>query len=102
MKYYIPSLFLLMFIGCSTQDKALEAKQNNVTAEKKVQSCIVCHGSDGKSGKAGVPSLGGRPYDELVNAMQSIRDAYSPQPLLGHSLSDNDIKDIATYFSSIE
>ena len=102
MKYYMLGLSFFMLVGCSTQEKASDAAQKNTAATRKAQDCILCHGVDGKSGKPGVPALGGRPYDELVAAMQTIRDAYNPQPLMAHSLSDEDIKDIATYFSSVK
>jgi cytochrome c553 len=75
--------------------------QNTASAEK-IQSCMACHGADGKSGKEGVPPLGGRTYEELVKAMQNVREAYSPQPLLGHTLTDAEIHNIASYFSSVK
>lgn len=100
MKHYILGLSFFMLLGCSTQDKVTQPAQHNKDVAQKVQSCIACHGADGKNSKEGVPPLGGRSYEELVEAMQKVRDAYSPQPLLGHRLADDDIQDIASYFSS--
>lgn len=102
MKYYVLGISLLFLAGCSAQGGVSNSAPKNTAVTQKVQTCIACHGADGKSGKVGVPPLGGRSYEELVGAMQNIRDAYSPQPLLGHALSNEDISDIATYFSSFK
>ncbi|OGV76136.1 MAG: hypothetical protein A3I83_02340 [Methylotenera sp. RIFCSPLOWO2_02_FULL_45_14] len=101
MKYYVLGISLFFLAGCSTQGSVSSAPKSTAVTQK-VQTCIACHGADGKSGKVGVPPLGGRSYEELVKAMQNVRDSYSPQPLLGHTLSDEDISDIATYFSSFK
>jgi cytochrome c553 len=101
MKYYVLGISLFFLAGCSTQGSVSSAPKNTAVTQK-VQTCIACHGADGKSGKVGVPPLGGRSYEELVKTMQNVRDSYSPQPLLGHALSDEDISDIATYFSSFK
>lgn len=102
MKYIILGISLLSLVGCTTQKSTSNPALKNTAAAEKIQSCMACHGADGKSGKEGVPPLGGRSYEELAKAMQNVREAYSPQPLLGHSLSDAEIHDIATYFSSVK
>lgn len=97
----LPSFILLglLISSCSTQTKASHQAYKNDDIAKKTQSCVACHGADGRHGKDGVPPLGGRSYEELVEAMYKVRGAYSPQPLVGHQLSDEDIHEIATYFS---
>ncbi len=102
MKYTIFGISFLLLAGCSTQKSVTDTTQKNMAVAEKVQVCASCHGPDGKNGKAGVPPLGGRAYEELVKAMQNVREAYSPQPLLGHTLSDADIHDIANYYSGIK
>jgi cytochrome c553 len=102
MKYTILVIFLLSLVGCSTQGSSSNAAPKNTAVTEKVQVCASCHGPDGKNGKAGVPPLGGRSYEELVKAMQNVREAYSPQPLLGHTLTDAEIHDIANYYSGIK
>jgi cytochrome c553 len=102
MKYIICGISILMLASCTTQESALNPSSENSTVAEKVEVCVACHGPNGKNGKAGVPPLGGRSYEELVAAMQRVKEAYSPQPLLGHSLSDQDIHDIATYFSNVK
>jgi cytochrome c553 len=88
--------------GCSAKENTTNPPSKNISVTQKVEICLACHGADGKSGKLGVPALSGRSYEELAQAMERVRDTYSPEPLLGHSLTDEDIHDIATYFSSIK
>lgn len=97
MKRYVLALSVILLAACSSQ----EPRQQNMSASDKIQTCISCHGADGKTGKAGVPPLAGRSHEELVTAMERVREAYSPQPLLGHQLNDEDIRVIADYFSGV-
>lgn len=91
MKYLALSVSLLIL--------ACFPAVGNTAANDKIQTCIACHGADGKGGKDGVPSLGGRPYNELVEAMKALRDARLPQPLILHTMTDQEIQEVATYFS---
>jgi len=102
MKYTLFGMSVLMLASCTTQGSASNSSSANTAVAEKVEVCVTCHGPNGKNGKAGVPPLGGRSYEELVAAMQRVKEAYSPQPLLGHQLSDQDIHDIANYFSSVK
>lgn len=102
MKYYLLGFYIVLVTGCISQGNTVNSSAKSAAAPEKVQICLACHGADGIHGKAGVPPLGGRSYDDLVNAMHDVREAYSPQPLLGHFLSDDDIKEVATYFSNLK
>lgn len=100
MKHLILVLLGITLMGCS--DFNSDNKVPKVMTTDAVQTCASCHGVDGRNGKLGVPPLSGRSYEELVVAMVRVRSAYSPQPLLGHDLTDDDIKRIATYYSNID
>src|SRR5450830_272825 len=102
MKYYLFGIYILLVTGCTTQGNTANSQAKKVAAPEKVQICLACHGVDGIHGKAGVPPLGGRTYDDLVKAMHDVREASSAQPLLGHFLSDDDIKEVAMYFSTLK
>lgn len=102
MRHTIIGLCLLLLTGCSPPVNTPKAIVNNAEVAEKVKVCIACHGPDGKSGKEGVPQLGGRTYEDLMAAMKKVKEAYSPQPLLGHTLSNEDMHDIATYFSQFK
>ncbi|MBM3350752.1 MAG: c-type cytochrome [Betaproteobacteria bacterium] len=97
MKYLILSLPLLFAVACTSQSKV---ESGSGAGASKIGSCIACHGADGRSGKEGVPPLADRSREELVAAMERVRDAYAPQPLIGHDLNDQEIQDIAAYFSA--
>jgi cytochrome c553 len=99
MKRSILVLLIPLLVGCNYQNSKTQVPVAGSTST--VQTCATCHGVDGKNGKPGVPPLSGRTYDELVTAMERVRNAYSPQPLLGHNLTDDEIKKIATYFSNV-
>ncbi len=102
MKYTLFGVLILLLAGCSPPGNTPKAIAKNAAAAEKAQICTTCHGVDGKHGKENVPPLGGRSYEELVAAMQRVKESYSPQPTLVHSLSDEDIRDIASYFSSFK
>ena len=72
------------------------------TIPEKVHICTACHGVDGRHVKENVPLLGDRTYEDLIVVIQRVKDTYSLQTLLGHALSDEDMHDIATYFSSFK
>ena len=107
MKYTILgiSVFIsagLLLASCSQREDPTKPAPIKTSATEKAHICTTCHGVDGKHGKENVPPLGGRSYEELVAAMQRVKESYSPQPTLVHSLSDEDIRDIAAYFSSFK
>jgi cytochrome c553 len=102
MKYTILGLFILLLAGCSHQQDPTKPAPIKASATEKAQICTACHGVDGKHGKENVPPLGGRSYEELVAAMHRVKESYSPEPTLVHRLSDEDMHDIATYFSSFK
>jgi cytochrome c553 len=102
MKYNLFGIFIFLLLGCSPPDNTPKAIAENAAVAEKVKVCIACHGVDGKQGKVNVPQLGGRTYEDLIAAMQRVKETYSPQPLLGHSLSDEDMQYIATYFSRVK
>ena len=78
------------------------ASQANAEDSKLINNCIACHRTDGKSNQEGVPKLNGRPYSELVDVMKRLRDTRLPQPIILHTMSDAEIEEVATYFSSVK
>lgn len=70
------------------------------------QSCIDCHGADGNAPIDGTyPKLGGQYADYLAHALQAYRSGDRQHALMSPqaaALSDQDISDLAAYFSSRE
>src|SRR5206468_11038292 len=71
----------------------------------KAMMCQACHGLDGLSKTPDAPNIAGQIETYLLTQLQAFRsgarknDAMS---VVAPSLSDNDIDDLAAYFSSIE
>ena len=71
----------------------------------KALMCQACHGLDGLSKTPDAPNIAGQVEPYLVAQLQAFRsgarknDAMS---VVAPSLSDNDIDDLAAYFSAIE
>jgi cytochrome c553 len=91
MKYFTFGICLLVLASYPAPGNAADTKL--------IETCIACHGADGKSGKEGVTALGGRSYEELVQAMKNLREANIPSPQILHTMTDKDIQDVAAYFS---
>jgi cytochrome c553 len=78
------------------------------TGLKKATACIACHGATGASVAPTFPRLAGQRADYLYHRLVSFKradpkDPYysvSPMKAIAASLSDTDMRDLATYFSS--
>ena len=92
----------LLLTSCAQREDTTKPAPIKTSATEKAHICTTCHGVDGKSGKVNVPPLGSRSYEELLAAMHRVKESYSPEPTLVHRLSDEDMRDIATYFSSFK
>lgn len=88
-----------MFAAASTQAGDAEA------GKKKSEACVGCHGMNGKSNNPMYPSLKGQQKMYLIKALKAYRDGDRKDPMMGNfakSLSDGDIDDLATYYSSLK
>jgi cytochrome c553 len=99
MNYTIIVSCLLSLISCTTQRGNVAI---NAASSDKVKMCASCHNPNVKTGFEEAPALIGRPYKELVTALEKVRDYKAPQPSIRHDMSDKDIHEIAVYFASIK
>lgn len=70
----------------------------------KATSCYACHGSDGISINDLWPNLAGQKQGYLARQIAAFRDGERTDPIMVvyvKDLSDEDIADIAAYFSSL-
>lgn len=78
---------------------------SSAAAQQRLQLCAECHGLDGNSTKAGVPSLAGQPKtyveNQLVLAREGMRGAKEMQDAL-KGLKDADITALARHFASLK
>jgi cytochrome c553 len=95
MKYYLLGISLLSLIGCAEE----EGNTAQIAATEKAQVCASCHDPNVRTSSVEAPSLMGRPYDELVAAIEDVHEYHVSQPSLMHDFKSEDIHGIATYFS---
>ena len=72
---------------------------------KKAQQCQTCHGIDGVGKMPDVPNIGGESADYLVRQLQNFRSGerkHEQMSIIAASLSDEDIADVAAWYSSIQ
>lgn len=93
MKYYVLSFSLFFLMGCAEQ-------QTKTPTSEKAQVCASCHDHRAKTTSIDAPSLVGRPYDELVAAIEEVHEYHVSQPSLMHDFKSEDIHGIATYFAN--
>jgi len=70
----------------------------------KSQACSVCHGATGISTLPDAPNLAGQPEIYLANQLRAFRSGerrHEVMSVVAKSLSDDDIADLAAWFSSI-
>ncbi len=73
--------------------------------ESKAASCAGCHGSQGVSSIPGFPHLAGQKAGYLVASLKRFKSADTISPVMGplaKSLSDEDISDLAAFYSSLD
>jgi cytochrome c553 len=99
---------LLLAVALSIALPAVAADKGNAEDGKlKVYTCAGCHGIPGWKNaypNYHVPKIGGQNFDYLVAALTEYKKGERSHPTMraqGESLSDQDIRDIATYLSSI-
>lgn len=69
----------------------------------KAESCVSCHGRGGRSTNPNNPNLAGQKKNYLIKAMKAYRDNKRTDPMmnsLASGWSDEDIENLAEYFSS--
>jgi len=91
----------IALMGISNTHAAGSAKEGSV----KARACQVCHGKGGKSTKETYPILAGQHAAYLRKQLQAFRTGVRKDPIMNGmaaKLSDQDIDDLAAFFSSIE
>jgi len=66
--------------------------------------CAACHGKEGRSQQATVPSLAGQHNDYIVLALYQFRAGHRPSPLMAPiaaTLTDADLGNLAAYYSAL-
>jgi cytochrome c553 len=80
------------------------ATGNAENGKQKAATCFACHGVDGNSVDPQYPRLAGQYNLYLQRVLHEYKDGGRDNPIMKGmvaTLSDQDIKDISTYFSSL-
>ena len=86
-------------------DASGPAKVENTMAQR-MQACVTCHGKEGRATNAGYfPRIAGKPEGYLFNQLKNFREGRrrneAMSRLMQH-MSDDYLRDIATYFSQLD
>ena len=97
-------LLMSATIACGMTMAASVHAADAAAGKVKSESCVGCHGKDGKSNNPMYPNLKGQQKMYLVKALKAYHDGKRDDPMMSSfakSLSDADIEDLAAYFSGL-
>jgi cytochrome c553 len=80
------------------------ADGNAAAGKTKAATCFACHGTDGNAVDPQYPRLAGQYNLYLQHVLHEYKDGQRDNPIMKGmvaTLSDQDIEDVATYFSSL-
>ena len=84
---------------------SVHAAGDAAAGKGKAALCAACHGAEGISSADIWPNLKGQKYGYLVKQIKAFRDGSrtdpSMQPMVAN-LTDDDIENLAAYFSSMK
>jgi cytochrome c553 len=101
MKIYTKLITTSILIGLAS---IVSAAGDAAAGKGKAALCAACHGADGISPNDLWPNLKGQKFGYLVKQMKALRDGSRSDPMMSPMaapLSDEDIDDLAAYFSSM-
>ncbi|MFA6230323.1 MAG: cytochrome c [Rhodanobacter sp.] len=80
------------------------ANGNIENGKQKAATCFACHGTDGNAVDPQYPRLAGQYNLYLQQALHEYKDGQRSNPIMKGmvaTLSDQDVEDVAAYFSSL-
>lgn len=92
-------VFALLAIGT-----AAHAAGDPEAGKAKSSTCVACHGANGVSANPLWPNLAGQKDQYLIKSIKAYRDGDRNDPMMSPMaapLSDEDIADLAAYYSSL-
>ncbi len=73
--------------------------------KEKSQTCVACHGENGMSPTPQFPAIAGQYRDYLYKALTDYKSGQRKNPIMSGivaALNDQDMKDLAAYYSSLD
>ena len=78
---------------------------NAVAGKEKSQTCVACHGEDGLSPTTQFPVIAGQYKDYLYQALSDYKSGKRKNAIMTGivaALNDQDMQDLAAYYSSLD
>jgi cytochrome c553 len=97
---FVSLLAAALVLGCGTAS----AKGNATDGKTKAAACEACHGADGNGIATNYPALAGQYQDYLSQVLHEYKNGQRTNAIMNGMaapLSDQDIQDLAAYFSSL-
>lgn len=99
------ALSLLSFgIALALASAPLLASGNADNGKTKAATCVACHGADGNAVDPQYPRLAGQYNEYIQQSLHEYKDGRRNNAIMkgfAGTLSDQDIEDLAAYFSSM-
>lgn len=95
----------LLMVSVLIMSANVLAAADVANGQLKSASCTACHGVGGDSTNPMFPRIAGQHADYIIHALQSYKTAKRINPMMqatAAALSDEDIVDLAAYFSEQE
>ena len=112
MKHILTMVLALVAVSaCQDEAPPVEAPAVSLTPIPKIAAgelvaakCVECHGSDGASGKKGVPFLAGQQPQYLAGALHTYANGtrkHDAMRAIAQGLSEHEIVDVAAYYAQL-
>lgn len=98
----VAAVALVFGMAAGTAEAQLSASAR--AGQVKSQSCMVCHGPIGVSSAPDAPNLAGQPQVYLTSQLRAYRSGgrrHEVMNVIARPLSDQDIDDLAAWYSAI-
>jgi cytochrome c553 len=104
MKQAVTTIMAVAGLIAATGACADDAKGDPAKAQQIVNTvCVACHGADGNSLVPANPKLAGQHYEYLLKQLRDFKSGDRKNPIMAGmvaSLTPDDMKNLAAYFSS--
>ncbi|HLT25612.1 MAG TPA: cytochrome c [Zeimonas sp.] len=91
---------VVLFVACAPAALAADAQAGRA----KARTCVPCHGASGIATHPAAPHLAAQPRVYLVEQLRNFRSGKRTDPvmtLIAKPLTDEDIEDLALWYSSV-
>tara|TARA_X000000950_G_scaffold284699_1_gene388441 strand:- start:862 stop:1191 length:330 start_codon:yes stop_codon:yes gene_type:complete len=97
-------LIIVLIVQIAFTATALAAG-NALAGKEKSATCVACHGENGMSATPMFPNIAGQYEDYIYHALTSYKNGGRNNAIMtgiSAALSDEDMKDLAAYYSSLD